>query len=498
MSEQDRPTSQRDTSVKPIAPGLSRREFAAAAGSGLAGYVPLSHAQTGNTMNHPTTLGLQAAADAIERSETTSVQLVDALLGHIDKTEPRLQAWELVDRRGSLEAAERADTGQQQRPRSALHGVPVAVKDLIDVAGLPTTNGWRTGTTTAARADAVAVARLRAAGAIVLGKTVTTPYAAIDPPKTRNPWNLARTPGGSSAGSAAAVAAGHVAAALGTQTVGSVLRPAAYCGIVGLKPTYGRVNREGVFPMSWSLDHVGTLTRSVRDAVLMLNVIATPGAGPGGQAPEPFRIDPRPARPTIGFVVDLDELAGPAVRARHADIVRMCRDAGAEVREVRLAEPFAKVLAVFGAIWLPELYAVHAAAFRAGADAYPPLLRTLLELGAVVPADAYLQARRLLNPMRHAFAQQVAEFDLLMMPVVPTPAPEHTSTGDYRFQAPWSTFGFPALALPVGMDADGMPLSTQLVSSPWREDRLLNAAAWLEDLLALPVALAPVAGQRPA
>src|SRR5213593_1942099 len=220
-------------------------------------------------------LGVVEAAAEIRRGAVSPVALVEACLERIRALDGNVQAWAHVDEKGALAAArERAEEAKRSTVRGPLHGIPVAVKDIFHVAGLPTTAGARPFAHSRPGEDAPSVARLRAAGAIVLGKTHTTQFAYRDPAPTRNPWNLAHTPGGSSAGSAAAVAARMAPLALGSQTVGSVLRPAAYCGVVGFKPSHGRISAAGVVPLAWSLDHVGIFARTVEDCALALGLLA--------------------------------------------------------------------------------------------------------------------------------------------------------------------------------------------------------------------------------
>src|SRR5213593_280894 len=227
-----------------------------------------------------TELGVRAAAAAVRSGEVTAAALVEACLDRIRAVDPAIKAWIHLDETGAPAAARAADAAV--RPGATLgvlHGVPIGVKDIIDVAGMPTTAGARAFAHTRPTRDATCVARLRAAGAIVLGKTHTTQFAYRDPAPTRNPWNLACTPGGSSSGSAAAVAARTVPLALGTQTIGSNVRPASYCGLVGLKPTLGRISTRGVMALSYTQDHVGLMTRSVED--MALGLLVTAGHDPG-------------------------------------------------------------------------------------------------------------------------------------------------------------------------------------------------------------------------
>ncbi len=212
----------------------------------------------------PSALSAVAARDAIKSGALSPMALVEACLARIRAVDPTLQAWIHVDEAGALaHAAARAEEAKQGKLRGPLHGIPVGIKDIFDVEGLPTTAGAAAWAHRIATQDAPSVQWLRAKGAIILGKTHTTQFAFRDPAPTRNPWNTEHTPGGSSSGSAAAVAARMVPFALGSQTVGSVLRPAAYCGIVGFKPAHGRIPTDGVVPLAWSLDHVGVFARSV-------------------------------------------------------------------------------------------------------------------------------------------------------------------------------------------------------------------------------------------
>src|SRR5262249_15807463 len=220
-----------------------------------------------------------AAADDIRHGRTTPLELLDACLAHIDRYEPRVRAWVFVARELAQEAAVRLTEEQRQgRWRGPLHGIPIAIKDIIDVFDWPTAAGSRLWANSIARQDATVVRRLRAAGAVFVGTTVTPQSASFAPPPTRNPWDLDRTPGGSSSGSAAALACGMCLGALGSQTGGSITRPAAFCGVAGLKPTYGRVSLHGMVPLAHSMDHVGVLALCVRDLALMLEVITGPEA----------------------------------------------------------------------------------------------------------------------------------------------------------------------------------------------------------------------------
>jgi Asp-tRNA(Asn)/Glu-tRNA(Gln) amidotransferase A subunit family amidase len=434
-------------------------------------------------------LSAAAAAARIARRELSPVALVEALLARIEHLEPRLHVWAALDRAGALaQARQRERQTAAGAPCGPLHGVPVGVKDIFAVAGLPTRAGSRVFHAVPAE-DATTVARLRAAGAIVLGKTHTTEFALADPAPTRNPRHEGHTPGGSSSGSAAGVAAGMMPAALGTQTAGSVLRPAAFCGVVGFKPTYGRISRHGVLPLAWSLDHVGTLTRTVADAALLAEVMAGPDGRDGTCPPvaverlaEAARAPRLPDRLLVGEVYP--ERLHPAAGGRlHAVAARLAA-AGARVEELRLPDAFAAALATHDVIMSAEVAALHLEGVRRHADAYGPLLRARVEAGALVPAAAYLHAQRLRHRIRAAVLPLFDEADCLLVPAAAGPAPEGlASTGDPSFNAPWSLLGLPAIALPAGTDASGLPLAVQLVAAPWQEARLLGVAAWCEGVL---------------
>lgn len=428
------------------------------------------------------------AAARIRRRELSPVDLVRALLDRIDATEARVQAWETVDADGALAAAQERErelrSGQALGP---LHGVPVGVKDIFFTAGLRTTAGFAPYADFVPTEDAAAVARLRAAGGIVLGKTVTTQFAYVDPPRTRNPWNEARTPGGSSSGSGAAVAARMAPAALGSQTGGSVLRPAAYCGVIGLKPSFGRISRRGVFPDAWTLDHVGVLTRSVEDAALLLQALAGHDPGDPGSVDRPVEdyvaaaAAPRP--PRLALLRDFVERAEPEVREHAGATARRLASAGARVEEVGLPESVDLVLAVHQVTMQTEMAAVHAQLLARHPDAYAARLRAYVEVGQLIPGAAYLHAQRLRRRIRGAVDALLADFDALLLPTVSNPAPDPSTTGDPSFQAPWTLLGLPAITLPSSLSGERLPLGTQLVAARWNEAGLLAAARWCEEAL---------------
>ena len=437
------------------------------------------------------TLGATEIAARVRDGRLSVAAVVEACLRRIDAADAAVEAWVAVDRAGALEAAAELDAeARSGRFRGLLHGVPVGLKDIFHAAGLKTTAGARGFADVVATEDAVSVARLRAAGAVILGKCHTTEFAFQDPAVTKNPWHPGRTPGGSSAGSAAAVAARMVPVTLGSQTVGSTLRPAAFCGVVGLKPTYGRVSRRGVVPLAWSLDHVGILTRSVADAALVLSVLAGHDPADSGSARAPVPdlsgiVAAVPSRPPrLGVVGEpFRDRTDPEMRAQLDGVARTLRDRGAVVEPVELPAIVSALIAASTVVVRVEAAAAHADLYRAHAGEYRPRVRAAIELGMCVPGILYLRAQRIRREARRELAALLERYDGLLMPPAPGPAPDRSTTGDASFNAPWSAIGVPQVTLPSGLAADGLPLGVQLIGAPFAETRLLEAARWVESVL---------------
>jgi len=419
-------------------------------------------------------LGLRQAAEAIHAGTLSPVELVDACLARIRALDGDLRAWSHVDGSGALATArERESEARAGRLRGPLHGVPIGVKDIFDVAGMPTTGGARPFAHTRPTVDAAAVARLRAAGAIVLGKTVTTEFAYRDPAPTRNPWNHGHTPGGSSAGSAAALAARMAPLALGSQTVGSVLRPAAYCGVVGFKGTHGLVPVAGVIPLAWSLDHVGVLARSVADAALAMSVLS----GKDLQLPAV-------SAPRLALAPELLVRASREVAAHIEAAADAFARAGATVSKIELPASFRDLPAAGLTVLEAEAAAYHEPWYGKHADDYGPEMRSLVEAGLRLSATAYVGANRTRLAFREDVMPLLAAHDALLCPTAPAPAPAGLgSTGDGSLCAPWSNAGVPAITLPSGVASSGLPHAIQLVQAAGASARLLGVAAWCERVL---------------
>ena len=414
------------------------------------------------------------AVGLLRRRALSATELVDALLARVEATESELHAWVLVDAEGARRQAAELDRRAAATTTGLppLHGLPIGVKDIIDVEGLPTRAGFEPFAERTAARDAAVVEALRGAGAIVLGKTETTQFAVRDPAPTRSPWHPARTPGGSSAGSGASVAARQVPAALGSQTSGSTLRPAAYNGIVGWKPTFGWVSTLGVLPLCWTLDHVGLLARRVPDVELLWRAAARNA----GRAPRAQHTAPR-----LGLVRAALEASTPELAAHLRDVAARLEREGAAVREVDF--PLALAQSVQQVTMLVETAAAHHHLLRRHPDAYGPLLRAYIEAGEQVPGWAYVHAQRLRRRLAAEVAAAGDGLDAFLLPTAPAPPPGRESTGDASLLAPFTLLGRPAISLPSGLDADGLPIGVQLAGHRDRDADLLATAAWCEERL---------------
>jgi aspartyl-tRNA(Asn)/glutamyl-tRNA(Gln) amidotransferase subunit A len=432
-------------------------------------------------------LSAAQAARLIRSRELSPVELVEALLARASAVDPRVQAWVRLDPErafASARAAEQALTGDAATDVPPLHGVPFGAKDIFDSAGLSTAAGFRPFVSRTPATDAEPIARLKRAGAILLGKMATTQFAFADPSPTRNPWADDRTPGGSSSGSAAGVAARLAPMALGSQTAGSVLRPAAYNGVVGFKPTYGRISKRGVFPLAWSLDHVGVLTRSVEDCALFL--AATAGHDPldptSASQPLPaIDLEAEPAAPRLGLVREAMQFASPRLHEHVSSIAAQLEAAGARVEEVSLGGPLDLIVAVHHAIMQTEAAAAHWQLLEQYPGSYQPRLRAYVEVGRLVPGVVYMHAQRLRRRIREAMRRSLASVDAFLLPTATDVPGGRETTGDPALQAPFSLVGVPSLSLPSGLSTpEGLPLAIQLVGPAWQEARLLAVGRWCE------------------
>ena len=435
-----------------------------------------------------------SAADAareIAEGRLTSEELVQACLERIRALEPKVQAWTFLDQEHALTQARAADEHKRSgKPIGPLHGVPVGVKDIFDTADMPTENGTVLHQGRTPRADAAAVRSLRASGAVILGKTVTTECAYFAPGKTRNPHNPEHTPGGSSSGSAAAVAAGMVPLALGSQTAGSTIRPAAFCGVYGFKPTHGLIPRSGVLQLSRTLDHVGLFARTIEDIALLAEQLAgwdekDPDTRPRARIPfQALAAEEPPIPPMLALIKTPHwERTDGDTREAFGELVEALGD---RVEEVEL---FPSALEAWD--WQKTIMAAEMAAnlereWRAGKDRLSPQLRELIERGREVRAVDYQRAVRAIAPAVESLDELFMErYDAILTPSALGTAPRGlASTGDPVFCTPWTLLGMPALSVPLMQGANRLPLGAQLVGRRGFDARLMRTARWLVAKLA--------------
>jgi Asp-tRNA(Asn)/Glu-tRNA(Gln) amidotransferase A subunit family amidase len=416
------------------------------------------------------------AAGAIRAGQMTASSYIGGLIAHIEGRELNIQAWAHFDPKQALEHAERL----RRRPDLAelpLAGAAAGVKDIIDTAGMPTENGTVLDKGRLPVADAAAVRLLREAGIIIMGKTVTTELAYMHPSKTRNPHNIAHSPGGSSSGSAAAVAAGMVPIALGTQTNGSVVRPSSFCGIYGLKPTFGLFPREGVLEESGSLDTVGIFARSLADIAAVTQVLAK---GPATQAPAPDYIraarDHAPA-PRFAFV---RTPAWPfAEEAAKTAIEAFVEALGASCERLDLPPEFDRAIAMHRTVMLTELALNFGRYYERGKDRLSAAMREAIETGRRLLATDYAEALRERERLYEHLEKLLQPYDAIITLPAAGPAPRgNDTTGNPAFCTIWTYLGVPALNLPL-LSVDGLPLGVQLIGPRLSEERLFQTAAAL-------------------
>ncbi|MEU6482415.1 amidase [Streptomyces sp. NPDC046887] len=440
----------------------------------------------------PSDLTLTAAAEAIRQRRLSPVELVDSVLARIAETEPHLNAYATVTAEQARHTARHLERELMAgHLRGPLHGIPMALKDLIDVAGLPTTASSQVRAGHLAATDSTVTARLTAAGAILVGKTHTHEFAyGLTTPQTRNAHDPGRIAGGSSGGSAVAVAANAATFALGTDTGGSIRVPAALNGVVGLKPTYDLVPRDGVVPLSWSLDHIGPLTRTAADAALVLTALTS--QQPPEKSPSPSPLLPSPLRIGIPRNHYFDHIT-PEVETTVRQAIAHLSSLGATLTEIDL--PLTRYLqATHWGLMVPEATAYHEQTLRTVPDLYGADVRVLLEAGALLSAADYLRAQRARTLIRDSWAALFDHVDLIAAPATPLTAAltsQHSTTWPdgttetvsdayVRLSAPANITGFPALTLPVGHDQAGLPIGMQLIARPHADSLLLHTAQAFE------------------
>ena len=441
------------------------------------------------------------ASEAISKlstSQLSALELAQACLARVDQREQAVEAWQYLNPDQVVEQAIACDlaraTGTTLGP---LHGIPVGIKDICSTVDMPT--GWGTSIHAGQQLnyDAAVVERLRAAGAIIMGKTVSTEYALARAGKTRNPHHPNHTPGGSSSGSAAAVADRMVPLALGSQTGGSVLRPAAYCGVLGFKPSFGAISRFGVMPVCRDLDHVGVFARSLADITLLCSVLI----GPDGRDPDCTGSGMLPHLPHLGRSPRLGLVhtsawseVDPEAQATLVDSGEKLAQAGARVTEVSMPSTWADYLATLDVLMACGAAVNHGQDYDRHGQALSLQLRQVIERGRCYGSLAYGAARQAVVNYSAALAPAWAEVDALITPVITGPAPQGLDdTGSFKFCGPWTLLGLPALSIPVGRAKNTLPLAIQLVGPRGADQALLALADWVMAQLGDACHLAPPA-----
>ena len=422
-------------------------------------------------------LSAAQAARKIAKGEITSEALVAACLDHIDAREPQVRAWAYLNPSQALvEARARDRELKKSGPRGPLHGVPIGVKDVLDTGDMPTEmgspifEGWRP------KADAACVALVRKAGAVILGKTVTCELAGIAPRETMHPLDPTRTPGGSSSGSGAGVADHHVPVAFGTQTGGSVLRPASFCGVVGYKPTYNMINRAGMKFAAETLDTIGLIARTVEDAALVADVCIDR---------KPVKLAKLAEPPRIGLCRNVmwDEFASPETKAALEGAAARAKAAGAKVTKFDLGAEFAELFSRRGEINDYERACGLAWEWAHHRDQLSPQMTKTVEQGLALPHSRYQDALRLAEHCRHRLEAAMKNVDVLITPAANGEAPAGLHyAGNPAFQALWTMLHVPTISLPLAKGPNGLPVGVQLVAPRWQDRRLLEAAHWMMGL----------------
>ena len=414
--------------------------------------------------------------------EISTKELALHLLDRSEKLDPDLNVWVTMNPNLEIETYSQGNTSQ-------LAGIPMGIKDIYCTRDMKTTCCSPIYEKYEPGYDAQTVKMLRDAKAVIMGKTVTTQFACGDPPPTKNPWNLSRTPGGSSSGSAVGVASGMFPAALGSQTAGSVLRPASYNGIVGFKPTYGLVSRQGVFPVALSLDTMGWFTRSVKDAAILLRYLS----GYDAKDKDSVKVDtksyisntePISRPPHIGIVEDFYyENSDRSTMKTFALLLAKLSKAGAIIETANTQLDFDSILKSHRVIMNCEAANTHKDNYEIRPDDFAPRVKEIIENGLNTPAHTYIQSKHFQQNYTRQVSKLSKKYDALIMPTSLSAAPTTETTGEPIFQAPWTMAGVPAISLPYELDDDGMPLGVQIISNHFNELNLLSTSMWIESVV---------------
>lgn len=419
-----------------------------------------------------------ALAASIANGETTAVAAIEAALARIEARDGDVRAWKTIQPDQALAEAAKRDA---EAPRSPLHGVPIGVKDVIDTGDLPTGYGSPIYEGKQSAADAACAALLREAGMVVLGKTVSTEFAMRHPGVTRNPNNLAHTPGGSSSGSAAAVADGHVPLAIGTQTSGSIIRPASFCGVVGFKPSWGAVPRGGLKMLAESLDVIGAMANTAADANAFVQAMSGRPIAPAKPVVAPTVVPPRIGIARTKAWASVEHASATALEAAAS----ACSAAGATVTDVELPPPFADALDAHDVVMTYEAWRMLAHERTTCWDQLSPALQAVMERGAACTPDDYENALKIRSRCRHGLKTAFADADVMLTPSATGEAPEGLDfTGAPEFNRIWTFTGAPCVTVPGLTGPLGLPVGVQIIGPLGGDANAIAVADWLRPLLA--------------
>ncbi|MGH6923032.1 MAG: amidase [Propylenella sp.] len=432
-----------------------------------------------------TALGLR---DRLVRGEFRAVDVAASYLERVAEREPEVEAWAFLDRDLVTRQAEAADAARGTgRATGPLHGLPVGLKDIIDTRDMPTENGTAIDAGRRPSSDATIVRRLHEAGAVIMGKTVTTELGSMQPRGTRNPFDPTRTPGGSSSGSAAAVAADMVPMAVGTQTGGSVIRPASFCGVVGFKPSFGLIPRRGVLPQAPPLDTIGVFARSVEEAALLADAIAgyDPDDADSLMLPPPRLLDVAttkpPVTPSLAFVkTPFWDAAEEATKEGFGELVEVL---GKACAEVALPEVFSEATGAIRTIQLIGIARHYRRYLEKGREQLSDYMRGAIDDGLKIAAVDYLTALDWQKSLAAGLEPLFDKYDAIVTPAAPGEAPSIETTGNPIFNGLWTLCGVPAVSVPLLAGPNGMPVGVQVVGRRGEDGRLLRTARWLVESL---------------
>ncbi len=425
-------------------------------------------------------LSISELSRKIKTIKISPTEITSHFLDRSNKFNNEIQVWETMDKSIPLaQAAIREKEIREGHYLGPLDGIPIGIKDIYFTKDMKTTCGSPLFENFTPSYDAVTVETLKKNGSIIMGKTITTQFASGDPPLTKNPWNIKRTPGGSSSGSAAGVAAGFFPIAFGSQTAGSVLRPAAYNGVVGFKPTYGLLETKGMYPLAKSLDTVGWFSRTVLDSALVLREISKNKSF--------LNIDKLSAQtnPNIGLLSDYYiENASHSTKTNINSLIDTLVTAGANIKQIMLQDiNIEEVINNHKIIMDVEAAQTHKTNFDSYPEKFAPKIRGLIESGFQTNEKDYLNALSFQKQYSEKLSKILDVCEIILTPTAISGAPNTDTTGEPVFQSPWTTAGVPAISIPYSLDYDGLPLGMQLIGKKFGESKLLQTAQWCENVI---------------